>query len=102
MEDRRFDDEIEPVIEDFEADKIRAALDGPGTDEIPTAQVRLTPSARGTAEGPEDEENMYGNDPVGPNLGADLSEETLELDLGTDLIEAEEETGHRPFPDDRV
>jgi hypothetical protein len=49
-------------------------------------QETLNPSARGTAEGPEDEENLYGNDPVGPNLGADLDDPDATGDSGVDNV----------------
>ncbi len=40
----------------------------------------INPGARGTAEGPVDEENQFGNDPVGPNLGEGLDDPNKEGD----------------------
>lgn len=71
LPEKALDNLNEPRKEDLEA--------------LPPTSVPGNPSAHGTAEGPEDEENMYGNDVTGPNLGADLSEEQPPLDPADDL-----------------
>lgn len=54
----------------------------------------LNPSARGTAEGPEDEENQFGNDPVGPNLGEHLDDPNVEGDGGVSNVRRAREEDH--------
>lgn len=67
---------------DDDLDKPDAGMNAPGTS---ISGSSVNPAARGTAEGPADEANMYGNDAVGPNLGLDLD------DVGDDNLMALED-----------
>jgi hypothetical protein len=75
--------QLEPELEEFGEpmgeDNVISRTHKPGP---------LNPSAHSSATGPEDEENMYGNDVDGPNLGADLSNDLLEPDPVDDEYEA--------------
>ena len=69
-------------------------------DELDVTEVRRNisytpkfsgnPAVRGTADGPEDEQNMYGNDAVSPNLGAEI-EEMDDLDVLSNIEDLEED-----------